>query len=130
MKIVDQKKDFVVCTNACIEGLGGVLIQEIYVIFYELRKLKENEKNYATHDLELESIVHAINMWRHYLLGRRFDLRIYHTNLKYSFGQSSLNARQARWLEYLCDSNFEIKHVKGKRIKLLMPLVENFMCNP
>ena len=45
LKIADPKKDFVVCTDACIEGLGGVLMQEGFVICYESRKLKEHEKN-------------------------------------------------------------------------------------
>ena len=48
------------------------------VICYESRKLKEHENNYAPHDLELVSIVHALKMWRHYLMGRRFELRIDH----------------------------------------------------
>jgi hypothetical protein len=34
-------------------------------------KLKEHESHYATHDLELESIVHALKMWRHYLMGKK-----------------------------------------------------------
>jgi hypothetical protein len=40
MKIVDSKKDFDVCTDACIEGLFGVLTQDKHVICYESRKLK------------------------------------------------------------------------------------------
>jgi hypothetical protein len=48
-----------VCTNACKEGLGGFLTQNGHVIFCESIKLKENEINYATHDLELAAIVHA-----------------------------------------------------------------------
>jgi hypothetical protein len=31
-----------------------------HVVYYESIKLKEHEKNYATHDLELASIVHAL----------------------------------------------------------------------
>ena len=77
-----------------------------HVICYESRKLKEHEKNYATHDLELVSIVHALKMWRHYLMGRRFELRTDHYGLKYLFDQPNLNARQARWLEFLCEFDF------------------------
>lgn len=47
-------------------------------------KLKEHENNYATHDLELAAIVHALKMWRHYLLGRIFKLRIDHMSLNIS----------------------------------------------
>jgi hypothetical protein len=35
--------DFVVCTDACKEGLGGVLSQDGFVICYESRKLKEHD---------------------------------------------------------------------------------------
>ena len=48
--------------DTCKEGLGGVLIEENYVIAYESRKLKEHEKNYSTHDLELAAIIHALKI--------------------------------------------------------------------
>ena len=65
LKVADPEKDFVVCIDACGQGLGGVLMQDNHVICYESRMLKEHEKNYATHDLELVAIVHALKMWRH-----------------------------------------------------------------
>ena len=60
LNIVDPFKDFGVCMDACNEGLVLVLLWENYVMAYESRKLKEHEKNYATHDLELASIIHAL----------------------------------------------------------------------
>jgi hypothetical protein len=89
------------------------------VVCYESRKLKDHEKNYATHDLELEAIVHALKKWRHYLMGRRFELRTYHNSLKYLFDQLTLNARHSRWLEFLCEYDFDIKHIKGKEKKVV-----------
>ena len=85
LKFADLEKYFVVCTDACRQGLGRVLMQDNHMICYESRKLKEHEKNYATHDLEIVAIVHALKMWRHYLMGRRFELRIDHCGLKYLF---------------------------------------------
>ena len=38
--------------------------------------------------------------------------------MKYLFDQPTLNARQARWLEFLCEFDFEIKHIKGKENKV------------
>ena len=58
-----------VCTDACGQGFGGFLMQDNHVVCYESRKLKNHEKNYANHDLELAAIVHALKMWRHYLMG-------------------------------------------------------------
>jgi hypothetical protein len=119
LKIVDPNESFVVCTDACKEGLGGFLTQNGHVIGYESRKLKEHERNYATHDLELASIVHALKMWRHYLMGKRFELRTYHSGLKYLFEQPTLNARKMRWLEFLSEYDFDIKHIKGKENKVV-----------
>jgi hypothetical protein len=41
LKIVDPNEEFIVCIDACKEGLGGVLIQNGRVVCYESRKLKE-----------------------------------------------------------------------------------------
>jgi hypothetical protein len=119
LKIAHPSKDYVVCMDACKEGLGGVLSQEGSVICYESRKLKENEKNYATHDLEPAAVVHALRKWRHYLMGKKFELRTDHNGLKYLFDQPTLNARQIRWLEFLCEYDFDIRHIKGKDNKVV-----------
>jgi hypothetical protein len=56
LKIVDPNESFVVCTDACKEGIGGVLMKNGHVIGYDSRKLKEHERNYGTHDLDLAAI--------------------------------------------------------------------------
>jgi hypothetical protein len=87
---------FLVCIDACKEGISGLLTQNGHVIGYESKNLKEHERNYATHDLELASIVHALNMWRHYLMGKRFELITYNSGLKYLSEQPTLNSRKTR----------------------------------
>jgi hypothetical protein len=119
LKIVDPNKVFLMCTNSCKKGLGGVLMQEGHVIFYESRKLNEHEVNYVTHNMELATIVHALKMWRHYLLGIIFLLMIDHSALGYLFDQPKLNVRQARWMALLSDFDFEIKHIKGKENRVV-----------
>jgi hypothetical protein len=47
LNIVDPNENFVVCIDACKEGIGGVLTQNGHVIGYESRNLKEHERNYA-----------------------------------------------------------------------------------
>jgi len=94
LTIPDPHGDFVVCIDDSLEGLGGVLSQNGNPIAYESRKLKIHELNYATHDLKLVAIVHAIRMWRYYLLGKPFKLEIDHQSLKNLFTQPDLNARQ------------------------------------
>ena len=52
-------------------------------------------------------------------MGRIFELRIDHCGLKSLFDQSTINARKYRWLEFLCEFDFEIKHIKGKENKVV-----------
>jgi hypothetical protein len=103
LKIADPNEIFVVCTNACKEGLGGFLTKNGHVIGYESIKIKKHERNYVTHDLELAAIVHALRMLMHYLMGKKFELRIDHIGLKYLFEQPTLNSMQTRWLEFLSE---------------------------
>ena len=83
-------------------------MQENYVIAYESRKLKKHEQNYSVYDLELAVVIHALKMWRHYLLGKKFTLMTNHISLKYFFSQTDLNARQARWLSFLSEFDMDI----------------------
>jgi hypothetical protein len=122
LKIANPKNDILVCTDACKEGLEGVLMQGGSVVCYESQKLNEHEVNYVTHDLELAAIVHALKMLRHYLLGRKFVLMTDHCGLRYLFDQPKLNARQARWMALLSEFDFEIKDVKGKENKVAYAL--------
>jgi hypothetical protein len=114
LKIFDPNESFVVCTNACKEGLGVFLTQNGYVIAYESINLTEHERNYATHELELAAIVHTLNMWRHYLMQKIFELRTNHCGMKYIFEQQNLNSITKTWLEFLSKYDFDIKHIKGK----------------
>ena len=71
------------------------------------------------HDLELARITHALKMWRHYLLGKRFILMSDHIGLRYLFNQPNLNARQARWLAVINEFDFRIRYIKGKENKVV-----------
>ncbi|KAG8485773.1 hypothetical protein CXB51_019177 [Gossypium anomalum] len=51
-----SSKEFVIYSDASLNGLGCVLMQEGKVIAYASRQLKPHEKNYPTHDLELAAI--------------------------------------------------------------------------
>lgn len=57
-----------------LEGLGGALMEKKLVVGYKSRKLKPHEKKYVVYDLVLFVVIHALKMWRHYLLGKKFTL--------------------------------------------------------
>ena len=49
--------------------------------------------------------------------------------LKYLLDQHNLNARQARWLAFLSEYDFEIQHIKGKENKFVDALSRNARLN-
>ena len=85
LNIADPEKGFVVCTDACSQGLGGVLMKDNHVVCYESRKLKDNEKNYATHYLEFCGHSTCSQDVEELLMGRNFELRTKHYGMKYLF---------------------------------------------
>nr|ABD91504.1 putative polyprotein [Oryza sativa Indica Group] len=110
----DQMKDFQVYCDASRHGLGCVLMQEGRVVAYASRQLRPHEGNYPTHDLELAAVVHALKIWRHYLIGNRCEVYTDHKSLKYIFTQPDLNLRQRRWLELIKDYDMSIHYHPGK----------------
>ena len=49
--------------------------------------------------------------------------------LKYLLDHCNLNARQARWLAFLSEYDFEIQHIKGKENKVADALSRNARLN-
>ena len=78
----DLSKNFSIYCDASRLGLGCVLMQEGRVVAYASRQLRKHELNYPTHDLELTVVVHALKIWRHYLIGHKSDIYTDHKSLK------------------------------------------------
>jgi hypothetical protein len=77
------EKPFDVFCDASKNGLECVLMQDGRVIAYASCQLRKHEVNYSTHDLELVAIVHALKIWRNYLLGNVCNIFTNHKSLKY-----------------------------------------------
>ncbi|GJW37050.1 putative reverse transcriptase domain-containing protein [Tanacetum coccineum] len=107
-------ENFIVYCDASHMGLGAVLMQKEKVIAYASRQLKIHEKNYTTHDLELEAVVFDLKMWRHYLYGTKCVVSTGHKSLQHILDQKELNMRQRRWLELLSDYDCELRYHTGK----------------
>jgi hypothetical protein len=124
----DMSKPFEVFCDASGTGLGCVLMQENRVIAYTSRAVRPHEKNYPTHDLELEAVVHALKPWRHYLMGNHYNIYTDHKNLKYIFTQSDLNMSQRRWLELIKDYDLEV-HYHPDKANMVADALSRKHCN-
>ena len=76
-------KEYTMYSDASMNGLGYVFMQDGKVVAYASRQLKPHEQNYPTHDLELAAVVFALKIWRHYLYGERCRIYTDHKSLKF-----------------------------------------------
>ena len=90
-------------SDASLNGLRYVLMQDGKIASYASRQLKLHKKNYSTHDMELAAIVFAMKIWRYYLYGEKCFIYTDHKSLKYLPSQRELDLRQRRWMELIKD---------------------------
>jgi hypothetical protein len=114
LNMPDMEKPFSIYCDASGQGLGCVLMQDGHVVAYASRQLRKHEEKYPTHDLELADIVHALKIWRHYIIGKICEVYSDRKSLKYIFTQLDLNLWQRRWLELIKDYDLGINYHPGK----------------
>jgi hypothetical protein len=125
----DSEKPVYVYYDVSDTGIGGVLMQEGCAIAYASRQLRRHEEHLPTHDLELLAVIHALKVWRHYLLGNLVHMYTDHKSLKYLFTQPDLNMRQQRWLELIKDYELEVHYHLGKANVVADTLSRKHRCN-
>lgn len=112
----DPDQTFVVAADASYYAVGAVLQQDlgegVQPIAYFSRKLKDAEVNYSVHERETLAQVLGLKHWRCYLEGPHFVVETDHSPLIYLQTQPSLSRRQARWLEFFQQFDFEVRYKK------------------
>jgi hypothetical protein len=74
-------------------------------------------------------VVHALKIWRHYLIDHRCKIYSDHKSLKYIFTQNDLNLRQCRWLELIKDYDLGINYYPRKANVVVDALSRKRYCN-
>ncbi|GKC78440.1 putative reverse transcriptase domain-containing protein [Tanacetum coccineum] len=114
LSLPDGVEDFLVYCDASNQGLGCVLMQRNKLISYASRQLKIHEKNYTTHDLDLQHIFDQkeLNM-RH---GGGFDfIRDYECEIRYHSGKANVVA----------DALSRKERVKPKRVRAMAMTIQS-----
>ena len=116
LQLPDPGGEYEVTTDAseAEATVGAVLTQNGHPIAYESKKLNQHQRNYPVHDKEMCAIMHALDRWRAFLLGRHFKVYTDHRSLVYLKTQPNLNQRQLRWMERAADYDCEILYKPGK----------------
>jgi len=113
LRLPDFSKVFEVACDASGIGIGEVLSQDGHPVAYFSEKLNDAKLKYSTYDQKFNAVIQALHHWRHYLLPQKFVIFSDHEALKYINSQKKLNSRHSRWVEFLQDYTYTLRHKAG-----------------
>ena len=61
------------------------------------------------------AVVHALSIWKHYLLGADFLIKTDHQSLRHFLTQRKLSEKQMRWANFLSLFHFQFMHTCGNK---------------
>lgn len=113
----DFSKEFILDTDASLDGVGAVLSQiqdgNERALAYFSKTLSPAERNYCVTRRELLAIILATKHFRPYLYGKHFLMRTDHASLQWLCRRKEPSHQVARWLEGLAEYHFTLTHRAG-----------------
>ena len=107
-------------TDASGGAVAGVLMQLVdgkvwKPIAYTSKALDDVQSRWHSSALETYAAVYALKQWRLYLVPQQFEIWTDNTVLQSLLTKSEnlLTKQEARWITFLGEFNFDIRHVKG-----------------
>lgn len=110
----DFSKPFDLYCDASGVGLGAVLSQEGRPVAFASRTLTAGERKYFPTELECLAVLWAIEKFRGYLEGYKFNVITDHASLKWLDNLKDPCGRLGRWAVRLQQFDYTITHRKGK----------------
>ena len=119
MVLLNFEKTFKVRCDASGVAIGVVLSQDNRLVAYFSEKLNDTKRKYSTYDKEFYAIIQALNKWRHYLVPQEFVLYSDNQALQFITRQEKLNQKHEKWIEFMRNFTFVIKHIVGNVNKVV-----------
>jgi hypothetical protein len=114
LALPDFTKTFVLECDASRKGIGAILMQEGRPLAFTSKKLSEKNPGKPIYEKEMLAILHALELLRPYLLGKRFQIKTDHQSLKYFLEQHISSQEQQKWVTKIFGYDYEIIYKKGK----------------
>ena len=124
LKYPDFTREFIIYTDASGFGIGAVLAQiqhspqtnsdEEVVIAYSSKHLNDRQAKWSTTEKEALAIIHAIEVFKPYLYGRKFTVYTDHKPLEWLMSKVEPSGRLARWALKIQEYDIVIGYRTGK----------------
>jgi hypothetical protein len=90
------------------------------------KKLSEINLGKSIYEKEMLAILHVVDLWHPYLLGKNFQIKTDHQRLKYFLEQHISSPEQQKWVTKLFGYDYEIIYKKGKDNVVLDALSQKY----
>ncbi|KAL5832702.1 hypothetical protein ACOSQ3_016376 [Xanthoceras sorbifolium] len=111
-------KTFEVCTDASGEGIGAVLVQEKRPLAFISKALGPMKKACSTYAREMLAVIHAVKIWRPYLLERKFTIVTDQQALRHLLQQKIVTPKQQKFMVKLLGFEYDFVYQPGKENKV------------
>ena len=100
-------------------GVGACLSQiakdcQEYAIAYASRMSSRAESAFSSYEGEVSAVMYAVQKFRYYLWGQRFELITDCKSMEWLTTNAKLHSKLARWSLLLAEYDFTITHRPGK----------------
>lgn len=115
---VDDKFPFTVETDASEHSIAATLSQDHRPVAFFSRTLNQSERNHSAVEKEAYAIVESLKKWRHFLIGRPFQLITDQKSVSFMFNNKHpskiKNEKIQRWRLELAPYKYDITYRPGK----------------
>ncbi|XP_038979199.1 uncharacterized protein LOC120109538 [Phoenix dactylifera] len=118
LALPDFSIPFEVYTDASGDGIGAVLVQQKRPLAFLSKALGPMKKAWGTYARELLALVHAVKVWRPYLLGKKFTIITDQQALRHLLEQKIVTPDQQKFLVKLLGFEYDIVYQPGKENKV------------
>jgi hypothetical protein len=106
------KKTFFPEYDASGKGIGSTLMKVSRPLDFTRKQLSEHYLGQSIYEKEMMAIMHALDLWCPYLLGKRFQIKTNHHSLKYFLEQHLSSLEQQKWVIKLFGYDYKIIYKK------------------
>jgi hypothetical protein len=101
-------------------------MQEGYPLKLTSRHLCDKNLGKPTYEKEIMVIIHAVNTFHPYLIGRCIEINTNHHNLKYFLEQWLCSLEKHKWVTKMLGYDYDIIYKKGKENVVAIDLYRKF----